>query len=293
MSTLPANLAQHVLDSIAANIAIVDTEGVIRFTNRGWVDFALANGALNTEYVGTDYFSACRSSELEVTAAGAIEGIQRVLRGETEIFEMEYPCDAPNQQRWFLLQVTPIMLGTERLALLIHQNITRIYSPPRGLSNLPGPTSEEIGAVELDTLSRLGQPNPTGVTARSFGVAPLREAMPQLFEELVTRYAAILDQALEQRMYKVHYPVSNDLRILAERLGFSRSGPRDVIDVHTAALRTKLRHGTKTVQGYFEESRIILLELMGYLASYYRTYAVGPTLPAAEMRAVPSSGEPK
>ena len=56
---------------------------------------------------------------------------------------------------------------------------------------------------------------------------------------------------------------------------YKRQGPRDVIDLHTVALRSKFGRGERVVHAYFEESRVLLLELMGYLASYYRTYAVG------------------
>jgi light-regulated signal transduction histidine kinase (bacteriophytochrome) len=33
--------------------------------------------------------------------------MRKVLSGASESFEMEYPCHAPTELRWFLLQVTP------------------------------------------------------------------------------------------------------------------------------------------------------------------------------------------
>ena len=70
--------------------------------------------------------------------------------------------------------------------------------------------------------------------------------------------------------------MSEALRELADRLGAVRAGPRDVVDLHTVVLRQRLATATvEQAAAYGEEGRLLLLELMGDLVSYYRGYALG------------------
>lgn len=129
---------------------------------------------------------------------------------------------------------------------------------------------------EFRSLEHLSRPASTTVTARLFGATPLRESLPDLFNDLVQRYGHLLDIALEQRTYKVDYEVSEDLRLIAEQLGFLKASPRDVIKMHSTALKRKTANvSPQKVQVYVEEGRLMVLELMGYLVSYYRNYALG------------------
>jgi hypothetical protein len=119
-----------------------------------------------------------------------------------------------------------------------------------------------------------------------FGAAPLREALPQVFQELVERYSVLLDLALEQRAYKVEHNVSEGFHILVEHLGFLKAGPRDVVDIHSAALK-KRTSGTNPfkAQAYVEEARLAVLELMGHMVSYYRNHSMGARRSIADRRA--------
>lgn len=128
---------------------------------------------------------------------------------------------------------------------------------------------------ELRTLERMTTP-PTSVSAQSFGMAPFRKSLPEAFDEAVNAYEQLLDAALEQRAYRVEEESSQDVRALAERLGTLRAGPRDVVDIHTTALKNKSAQSNPLkVEFYAEEGRLIALELMGYLVSYYRNRCVG------------------
>jgi PAS domain S-box-containing protein len=129
---------------------------------------------------------------------------------------------------------------------------------------------------ELRSLERLSAPPSTAVTAQPFGEAPLRESVPDTFNELVQRYADLMGLTLEQRAHNAEHDISGELRSIGERLGFLRAGPRDVVEIHSNALRGKTKVVTpQRAQAYVEEGRLMVLELMGYLASYYRTYAAG------------------
>jgi len=124
---------------------------------------------------------------------------------------------------------------------------------------------------ELRSLEQLSAPPSTAVTAQTFGLAPLRESAPQAFDELVQTYGDLMDLALEQRAYRVEHNISERLRSLAEQVGFLRAGPRDVVEVHSNALKRKTREvAPAKAQAYVEEGRLTVLELMGHLVSYYR-----------------------
>lgn len=116
----------------------------------------------------------------------------------------------------------------------------------------------------------------TGITSRMFGSESLQESVPEIFEELAQTYGQLLDLALEQRAYKVQHDISDRLRSLADKLGFLKASPRDAIDLHAKTLREKSQEVLPAkAQAYAVEGRLLVLELMGYLASFYRKYYIG------------------
>ena len=130
---------------------------------------------------------------------------------------------------------------------------------------------------ELRSLGQVSVSADTTVTARMFGLKPLYESAPDTFRELVQGYGDLMDLALEQRAYRVDHSVSGRLRSISDELGFMKAGPRDVVEIHSKALKTKTNSGTpEKTQAYAEEGRLMVLELMGYLVSYYRNYGSGP-----------------
>ena len=128
--------------------------------------------------------------------------------------------------------------------------------------------------ADLDDLIKSSKE--TSVTARLFGAYPLQESLPDVFEELVESYGKLLDLSLEQRVFKVDYNISEQLRSLGDKLGFLKASPRDAIEIHTKVLKEKSRDVPMVkAQAYVAEGRLMVLELMGYLASFYRKYYIG------------------
>jgi hypothetical protein len=123
---------------------------------------------------------------------------------------------------------------------------------------------------EIRSLERLATTG-TGVTAAALGLPSLRAALPDEFASLAQRYGDVLDQALDQRAFRVDHRLPEQLRALANRLGFLKAGPRDVVELHSVALKGRLSGAAaQKAQAYVEEARVVVLELMGYLAAYYR-----------------------
>lgn len=112
-------------------------------------------------------------------------------------------------------------------------------------------------------------------TAGMYGALSIRQLSREVFDELVGNYTHVLDDAVEERTYRVEHHIGDRLRTLAERLGFLRAGPRDVIEVHTEALRRRgYELSVRRFEPYQIEGRILIVELMGNLVSFYRRYSL-------------------
>ena len=116
------NLA--ILDSVSAEIAVLDREGVILSVNRAWQRFASENGISPGKPVphtgiGANYLAVCQTSAGS-SAISARDGIQALIEGRLQTFSMEYPCHSAEQQRWFSMVVTPFGDGV----VVTHTDIT-------------------------------------------------------------------------------------------------------------------------------------------------------------------------
>jgi len=104
---------QAVLDALSAQIAVLDATGRITAVNEAWRRFARGNGA-SPELeagIGLNYLSACcdvSAEDPDGLAHRSAEGIRSVLSGELPHFQLEYPCHSAQNQRWFLMSVTPL-----------------------------------------------------------------------------------------------------------------------------------------------------------------------------------------
>ncbi len=115
---------QSTLDAVPAHIALLDSQGVIKAVNESWRRFGKANG-LAAGLVGLSYLETCdgATGDCSDEARDAAEGIRRVLRRETELFSLEYPCHSPDQRRWFRLMVTPVLGGSGGV-VVTHVDVT-------------------------------------------------------------------------------------------------------------------------------------------------------------------------
>jgi PAS domain S-box-containing protein len=123
-------MAQATLDSISANICVIDDSGCILSVNKSWIEFASNNAEnWNNFGVGSNYFAACKNAtEPDKDAATQfLWGIHLVLRGDTESFEMEYECHSPTEKRWFVARVTQFNSGASKhkRVVVAHENITQ------------------------------------------------------------------------------------------------------------------------------------------------------------------------
>lgn len=118
-----------ILDSISANIAVLDPAGEILAVNLSWQEFADANQMPADALlgIGANYFDVCRAASTDPNARAAMTGIREVMKGRRSIFYHEYPCHSPNQQRWFALRATPL-IDYPNFVVVSHEDITERIS---------------------------------------------------------------------------------------------------------------------------------------------------------------------
>ncbi|MFP3854816.1 MAG: PAS domain S-box protein, partial [Anaerolineales bacterium] len=119
---------RQILSSLSAHIALLNERGQIVQTNRAWDQFSRENGgAPSLTGVGANYLDICREAEAsdgDGTAQQALDALESVLSGEDQLASMEYPCHAPEVERWFTMWVTPLEAEAAGGVVVAHENIT-------------------------------------------------------------------------------------------------------------------------------------------------------------------------
>lgn len=123
---------QAILNSVVAEIAVLNRDGIILEVNEPWRRFSLENGikfgnrsAGND--VGANYLGVCQEAGTDFLAEGALDslgGIRAVLDGRLPSFSLEYPCHSPQRQRWFSMNVTPLGKAAQSGVVITHTDIT-------------------------------------------------------------------------------------------------------------------------------------------------------------------------
>ncbi|MEN9396028.1 MAG: hypothetical protein RLZ81_558, partial [Pseudomonadota bacterium] len=122
-----------VLNSVAAEIAVLNGQGVIHAVNEPWRRFALDNAApagfaAPGTGVGTNYLVVCdtASGAGAELAQEAGRGIRSVLQNSAASFSLEYPCHSPQGKRWFTMNVTPLGPTPLEGVVITHTNVTEL-----------------------------------------------------------------------------------------------------------------------------------------------------------------------
>ena len=112
--------------SLSSHVVVLDGCGTVSYANRLWNEFAVANeGEVNNVSVGVNYLTVCQRAidDGDESARLVLDGIRSVISRKTPSFRVEYACHAPNQSRWFLMQVDP-MPPEHGGVVVVHTNIT-------------------------------------------------------------------------------------------------------------------------------------------------------------------------
>lgn len=126
-TTFSSHQLKTVLDALPTHVALLDSNGEILLVNEAWQNFAEENGMTRADSETGNYLEVCEKAAAsgDTIARKTLEGLRKVLTGKAPRFELDYPCDAPDQPRWFRLSVAPVALWGDRCAVLTHSDLTR------------------------------------------------------------------------------------------------------------------------------------------------------------------------
>ncbi len=109
------------------------------------------------------------------------------------------------------------------------------------------------------------------MTAMLAGVGPLRARQPTIFSESLLTYRELLVRYLDFLILGAPKPQTR-MEVAATALGDADAGPRDLLDIHVAALEAGAEVlDTRHQYAQIVEGRMLALEMMGLLLDYYRS----------------------
>jgi len=116
-----------ILNTIPANIALLDSDGCILDANDAWKSFAAEIGFIGPRHgIGLNYFSFTNPPDgNEITDSNEMsEGIRAVLNNERKEFICEHTFHFPSGTKWFRTIVTPLLEKIYSGAVVMHTDIT-------------------------------------------------------------------------------------------------------------------------------------------------------------------------
>lgn len=175
--------AVSTIDALSAHICVLDKYGTIVAVNRAWREFYQNNAGASSNCISvidSNYLAVCdcTTDESSEQATQMAAGIRSVMKGDVDIFEMEYPCHSDNEERWFNARVTPFKDSNEYI-VVAHEDITdRKQAEARDRLLIAALEAVGHGIVITDTSARIEWANPafgklTGYTLEeALGKAP-------------------------------------------------------------------------------------------------------------------------
>ncbi|MDB5884022.1 MAG: multi-sensor hybrid histidine kinase [Polaromonas sp.] len=113
------------LNALSGHVAVLDASGTILEINEAWRRFARENNSLSAG-IGVNYLEACEKSlSVDEEIPVYLTGIKNVMAGRQSLFEMEYACHSPTQQRWFVMRVTRFQVRGPVRIVIVHDNCTQ------------------------------------------------------------------------------------------------------------------------------------------------------------------------
>lgn len=129
---------------------------------------------------------------------------------------------------------------------------------------------------DLQSLEVLSGSRNTQTTAESYGELSIRISDEQVFELLAEEYESFISGVLNRRAHGDVPGLESRIQGFAQRLGSLRGRPRDLTEIHVAACRRASRFANRRRrEAMSSEAQFLLIEVMGYLALYYRSF-MGP-----------------
>ncbi|MFB6253992.1 MAG: ATP-binding protein [Halobacteriaceae archaeon] len=108
-----------------SEIALLDSEGTILYTNQQWQEFGRENDLEppGTDNIGDNYIDVTRQANDEY-AQKTVKRLRDLISGDTQHFTLEYPCHSPDQKRWFRMSTHLLDHNDDQYIVMEHLDIT-------------------------------------------------------------------------------------------------------------------------------------------------------------------------
>ena len=119
--------ARATLDSLAAQICVLNSAGTVIKANKAWCAFAPASEGIAAGFpVGANYLAVCDNAAGNERADGIAiaAGIRQVTGEESSLFRHEYACDLPAGRCRFVVTITGFREDDAARAVVSRENVT-------------------------------------------------------------------------------------------------------------------------------------------------------------------------
>ena len=128
------SVVRDAFETLPVSVAVLDVDGDIVWTNESWRRFGAENGAKRLAIdVGANYLAAVTTHD--VYADRAVDALRAILDGDETPFSLEYPCHAPDDERWFLMWAAGFETDGDRYAVVAHFDVTDRVLAERSLDD--------------------------------------------------------------------------------------------------------------------------------------------------------------
>ncbi|WP_373352721.1 response regulator [Pseudoroseicyclus sp. CXY001] len=242
----------------------------------------------------SEYLAGAQRDTYEITHAGSMEeavSCLATMAPDAILCDLRLPdsVGADSVRRLHgVTDLTPIIVLTgiddEQLALDCidagaQDYLTKADVQTRNLERAIGYAISRHREAELRELRQtveryrtLGsQSSRTLVTSVVAGMGPVKDRRPDRFEDQVLLYRSLLRDYFLRQLEKRPKPRAAMER-LVNAMGDLGAGPRDMVDLHLAALdNPMIEVSNESGRSLIIEGRLMALEMMGLLVDYYRT----------------------
>lgn len=120
---------QSILDSLAAQIAILDENGFIIESNKSWKKHSEANSDIGLKLdMGVNYINAWQKTNAidELTVDKCVSGIKQIIARETQFFAIEYSVGDGPEKRWLVTSFSRSTINGKLRVVVSQEDITQL-----------------------------------------------------------------------------------------------------------------------------------------------------------------------
>jgi PAS domain S-box-containing protein len=223
-----------ILNTLPADIALLDERGFIIDVNEGWKKFTGIN-CFNGRDIGDDYLKNVEEvfGEDENDCKTAATGIKNVLENKTKGFVCEYAHSSSGVKKWFRMVVTPMQEQQQAGAVVMHIDISELKR--LGQERLEAKIQEQVnitGAIlnaqenERNFIAQELHDNVNQILAGTNLILSIAKNYPDKSREHVQSAMDNILEAIEENRKIAHTLISPDFETiwLAEQIHLLATG---------------------------------------------------------------------